>query len=68
MNPIMQSAQNAIGKRDQSKKRNQHRRNIQRKVEMKIYQSIALDQMKRAPQAEAPKMTEGKTAGAEMPK
>lgn len=42
-------------------------RNMQRKVEMKIYHAIALEQMKRSSQAEAPK-TEGKTAGMESQK
>ena len=43
-------------------------RNMQRKVEMKIYHAIALEQMKRSSQVEAPKMTEGKTAGMESQK
>ena len=43
-------------------------RNMQRKVEMKIYHAIALEQMKRTPQTETAKLTDGKTAGDSTPK
>ncbi len=43
-------------------------RNIQRKVEMKIYHAIALEQMKRTPTSELPKMSEGKPSESESPK
>ena len=43
-------------------------RNMQRKVEMKIYHAIALEQMRRAPTSELPKVPEGKPAGEETPK